>query len=67
MSKAIGVLLWYFSVGRYVLLTVFIGGRIFVGEEKIEVDLGVVDGVGGNHFVEVVPLSHDLLVLREVG
>lgn len=69
LPESIAVLFGYFSVRGDVLLTTLVGtaGGTFVGEKEIEVDLRVVDGVAGYHFLEVVPLPHDFLVLGEVG
>ena len=38
-----------------------------VGEEKIELDLRVVNRVTADDFVQVVPLAHDLGIIRHKG
>lgn len=40
--------------------------RIFVGEEKVELDTRVIDRIAGDYFVQVVPLAHHLIVLRDM-
>lgn len=37
--------------------------RGFVGEEKIELHLGIVDRLRADYFVEMAPFAHDLIVL----
>ena len=45
-----------------------VGGVLgFVGEEEVELDLVEVDGLGGDEFVEVLPLVEEGFVVGEVG
>jgi hypothetical protein len=41
-------------------------GVVFIGEEEVELDLGVVDGVAADDLIEVVPLPHHLVVAADV-
>lgn len=38
---------------------------VFIGEEEVELDLGVVNGICADYFVEVVPFVHDFCVLGD--
>lgn len=59
VSEAIGIL--SYLVGR-----TDIGLRprkvILVGKQKVKLDLGVIDGIGADDLIEMVPLAHDLVV-----
>lgn len=59
-----GVVVWYCVKGAYFIGVAF--GRVLVDKQKIELDLGVIDGIVADNLVEMVPLFHDLYVVREV-
>ena len=40
---------------------------IFIGEQQVELDLGVVDRVGTDDLVEMVPLTHHVVVVADEG
>ncbi len=65
VAKAVGVVVvGYFVGGADVVLGAV--GVILIGEEEVELDLGVVDWIRTDYFVQVVPLSHHLVVTTHV-
>ncbi len=46
------------------MVTAFTG--VLVGQQKIELDLRVIDGISADDLVEVVPFPHDLLVAGQL-
>ena len=67
LSEFTGRIFGYFVVrGDLFLLIGLVLRVVSVGEEEVEFYLGVVDGLGGYYFAEVVPFTHDLFVLRYV-
>ena len=63
VSKAVGVVIGYFVRGANVVFRALQTiGVILIGQEKVELDLGVVDWIRTNYFIQMVPLSHYLVV-----
>ena len=63
VSKAVRVVVGYFVGGANVVLGALGAvGVILIGKEEVELDLGVVDWVRTDYFIQMVPLSHYLVV-----
>ena len=66
VAESIGIVVRDFVGGADVALGAsLVAAVVFIGEEEVELDLGVVNGVSADYFVEVVPLVHYLCVLGD--